>query len=347
MSKLKFFDSTLRDGSHAIKQSLSKEIIADYCRKMDNVGMDVIIVGHGNGLGASSLQTGLSVLDDIDMLSSARENLSKTKLGVFLIPGYGTIRDNLMPAIEIGVELVCVASHCTEADITRQHIEYVKKQGRVAYGVLMMYHMTTTKRLIEEAKKMQGYGADGIIIMDSAGASTPDLVTKTIRALKRNIDIEIGFHPHNNLGMAVGHAYIAYENGIDIIDATVKGFGAGAGNCQIEAFVALLKKCGIETGVDLHTLLDVGDQIIAPIWPNNKAIDSVSVIGGVSGVFSTFTPHVKAAAKQFNISEKDIFLELGIRKVVGGQEDMVIDIAINLAQRQKINLADDMISSLL
>jgi len=347
VKKLKFFDSTLRDGSHAIKHSLSKETIAEYCIKMDNAGMEVIIVGHGNGLGASSLLTGLSTMRDLDMLAVARENLHRTQLGVFLIPGYGTIRDDLTPAIEAGVDLVCVAAHCTEADVTKQHIEYVKKQNKSAYGVLMMYHMTSVRRLVSEALKMQDYGADGIIIMDSAGASTPDLVSKTIRSLKRMLSIKIGFHPHNNLGMAVGNAYVAYESGVDIIDATVKGFGAGAGNCQIEAFIALLKKMDIETGVDLYTLLDVSDQVIMPVWPKGKTLDSISVVSGMSGVFSTFTPHVKVAAKQFNIDEKDIFAELGKRKVVGGQEDMVVDIAINLAQRNKNNLAEDMISSLL
>ena len=346
MGRLRFFDSTLRDGSHAIKHNLSKQTIADYCSKIDNVGMEVVIVGHGNGLGASSLQTGLSTLTDKEMLATARENLSNTPLGVFLIPGYGTIHDDLMPALDIGVDLVCVASHCTEANVTRQHIEFVKNKNKSAFGVLMMYHMAETQTLVNEALKMQSYGADGVIIMDSAGASTPELVSKTIRALKRSLSIDVGFHPHNNLGMAVGNAYTAYESGVDIIDATVKGFGAGAGNCQLEAFIALLQKLNIETGVDLYTMLDIGEQIIAPVWKGDKSIDSVSVVSGLSGVFSSFVPHVRAASKQYNIDEKDIFIELGNRKVVGGQEDMVVDVAMNLAQRNKNNLVEDMISSL-
>ncbi|MCL2283143.1 MAG: 4-hydroxy-2-oxovalerate aldolase [Fibromonadales bacterium] len=346
MKKLKFFDSTLRDGSHAIKHSLSKQTIADYCAKMDNAGMDAIIVGHGNGLGASSLQTGLSTLSDADMLITAREHLRKTSLGAFLIPGYGTIRDDLAPAIDMGVDLVCVAAHCTEANVTRQHIEYVKSKNKSAFGVLMMYHMAETQVLVNEALKMQDYGADGVIIMDSAGASTPELVSKTIRSLKRSLAIDVGFHPHNNLGLAVGNAYVAYENGADIIDATVKGFGAGAGNCQLEAFIALLQKLGIETGVDLYALFDVGDQIIEPVWAGGKSINSISIVSGMSGVFSSFVPHVKAASAQFNVDEKDIFIELGNRKVVGGQEDMVVDVAMNLAQRRKNNLVEDMISSL-
>jgi 4-hydroxy 2-oxovalerate aldolase len=347
MEKIRFFDSTLRDGSHAIKHNLTKKTIADYCAKIDNVGMEVVIVGHGNGLGASSLQTGLSTLSDIDILKTARKNLLKTPLGVFLIPGYGTIYDDLMPALEIGIDLVCVAAHCTESNVTRQHIEYVKEKDKSAFGVLMMYHMTETYILVEEALKIQSYGADGVIIMDSAGASTPKLVSETICALKQNLDIDIGFHPHNNLGMGVGNAYVAYEKGVDIIDATVRGFGAGAGNCQLEALIALLQKLNIDTGVDLFKLLDISDNIIAPIWAEGKGLDSISIIGGLSGVFSSFIPHIRIASKQFNVDEKDILIELEKHKVVGGQEDMVVDIAMNLAQRNKNNLVEDMMSSLL
>lgn len=346
MKKLKIFDSTLRDGSHAIKHNLSKQTIAEYCLKMDDSGMDVIIVGHGNGLGASSLQTGLSTLTDNEMITVAKSNLKNTPLGVFLIPGYGTIQDDLKPAIDEGVDLVCVASHCTEANVTRQHIEYVKSREKPAYGVLMMYHMTETPTLVKEALKMQNYGANGVIIMDSAGASTPHLVSETVKTLKQNLSIEVGFHPHNNLGLAVGNAFIAYENGADIVDATVRGFGAGAGNCQLEAFIALMQKLDIETDVDLYALLDVGDHIIAPLWTAGNSLDSISIASGMSGVFSSFAPHVKAASKRFKIDEKDIFKELGNRKVVGGQEDMVVDVAMNLAQRSRDGFVEDMISSL-
>ena len=347
MNRIEIFVSTLRDGSHAIKQNLSKKNIAEYCQIMDEAGMSTIIVGHGNGLGASSLQTGLSTLSDTEMLAVARENLSKTPLGVFLIPGYGTIKDDLVPAMGIGVDLVCVACHCTEANVTKQHITYVKTHDKQAFGVLMMYHTASTQVLVAEALKMQSYGADGVIIMDSAGASTPGLVSRTITTLKNALDIKVGFHPHNNLGMAVGNAFVAYESGADIIDATVKGFGAGAGNCQMEAFIALLQKAGALSDVDLDVLLDAGEQVVGPIWQSGKSLDSLSIVSGLSGVFSTFTPHVKAAAKEFGIRERDIFLELGKRKVVGGQEDVVVDVALNLAQLSKNSVAEDLISSLL
>ena len=237
-NKLIFFDSTLRDGSHAIAHQLTSENIRDYCNIMDGVGVHTIIVGHGNGLGASSLQVGLSKLTDENLIKTARDNLMNTKLGAFLIPGFGTISDDLQPAIDRGIELVCVSTHCTEADTTRQHIEYARNAGIEAYGILMMYHMASTERILEEALKMQEYGAMGVILMDSAGASTPELVKKTVSKLVDNMSVRVGFHPHNNLGLAVGNGYIAVKEGASIIDATTRGFGAGAGNCQMEALLA-------------------------------------------------------------------------------------------------------------
>ncbi|MBU3105322.1 4-hydroxy-2-oxovalerate aldolase [Clostridium gasigenes] len=335
MKKLLFFDSTLRDGSHAIKHQLTKENIADYCKAMDNSGMNTIIVGHGNGLGASSLQVGLSLFSDNEMLTTAKKHLKRTKLGVFLIPGFGTIKDDVVPAIEAGVDLFCVASHCTEADVTRQHIEYLRKEGKEVYGILMMYHMTTTEKLVEEAMKMQEYGAMGIVIMDSAGASTPDLVKRTINALVNKLDIRVGFHPHNNMGIAVSNALIAIEQGASIIDGTLRGFGAGAGNCQLEALVALLHKTGVNTGLNLYKMLDASEEIVSKIMDRDTGLSALSIISGMAEVFSSFAPHVKKAAEKFGVDPRDIFMELGNQKVVGGQEDMVIEIAMNLAQRKK------------
>lgn len=328
------FDSTLRDGSHAIKHQLTEEDIVKYCNAMDGCGAEVIIVGHGNGLGASSLQTGLSLLSDNVMLKTAKANLKKTKLGVFLIPGYGTIHDNIEPALDLGVDLVCVASHCTEANVTWQHIEYVRSKGKDVYGVLMMYHMVTPERLLEEALKMESYGAMGVIIMDSAGASTPGMVKEMVDTLKPKLKCKLGFHPHNNLGLAVGNAYTAWKMGVDIIDATVRGFGAGAGNCQLEALIAVLEKEGVNTGIDLYRLLDASDDIIAKIWQEGNGQSALNIISGLSGVFSSFAAHVKNAAKQFNVDPRDIFIELGQRKVVGGQEDVVVDVAMNIAQKK-------------
>ena len=335
MNKLMFFDSTLRDGSHAFSHQWDKENIISYCREADEANLYTVIIGHGNGLGASSLQVGLSLLSDEEMIKSARNELKKTKLGVFLIPGFATIKDNLGPALDLGVDLVCIGSHCTETDITKQHIEYVKKRGKEVYGVLMMHHMISAERLLEEAKKMQGYGAQGIIIMDSAGASTPEMVRERVKLLSKNLNIPIGFHAHNNLGLAVSNSYDAIKSGATIIDGTIRGFGAGAGNCQIEALVALLNKEGIETGLNLYKLMDISENIISKMPSGQNGITPLSIMSGLVGIFSGFAPHVKKAAEHFNIDPRDIFLELGKRKMVAGQEDFIVDVAIELANKKK------------
>ena len=331
MSRIRFFDATLRDGSHAIKHQLSKETIAAYCEAMDDAGMYTIIVGHGNGLGASSLQVGLSKLSDEEMLSTAREHLKHTRLGAYMIPGFGTIKDNLIPAIQAGVDLFKLGCHCTEADTTRQHIEYIRQQGKEVYGVLMNYHMTSTDRLLEEAQKMQSYGAQGIILMDSAGASTLEMVKRTIATLVDQLYVLVGFHPHNNMGLAVANAYIAIQEGARIIDGTLRGFGAGAGNVQLEALSALLTKEGYELNQNLYSMMDASEQIVRKAMTEDRALTDVSIVSGMAGVFSSFKTQVMAAAKEFNVDPRDIFVELGKRKVVGGQEDMVVAVAEQLS----------------
>ncbi|MEK7618164.1 MAG: 4-hydroxy-2-oxovalerate aldolase [Patescibacteria group bacterium] len=330
MKTIKFFDSTLRDGSHAVKHQISLESIAEYCKKVDGSGLYTVIVGHGNGLGASSLQVGLSAHSDLEMLKTARKNLRHTRLGAFMIPGFGGIRDDLAPALKTGVDLVCIGIHCTEADITAQHIEYVAAQGKEVYGVLMMYHMAGKERLLEEAKKMQSYGAMGVIFMDSAGSSTPDMVREVVGYISTNLEIPVGFHAHNNLSMAVANSLTAIEAGAGIIDGTTRGFGAGAGNCQLEALIALMQKIGMETGVDLYKVLDASDEVVKAMMLKPQETDAVSIVSGLAGVFSGFSPHVRKAAEKYGVDARDIFMELGRRKVVAGQEDLIIGVAAEL-----------------
>lgn len=346
MSNIRFFDATLRDGSHAVKHQLSKETIVDYCEAMDNAGMYTIVVGHGNGLGASSLQVGLSRLSDREMLCTAREHLRHTKLGAYMIPGFGTIRDDLVPAIEHGVDVFKIGCHCTEADTTRQHIEFLREQGKEVYGVLMSYHMASVEQIIEQARKMQSYGAHGIILMDSAGASTPEMVKKTIAALVDELYVLVGFHPHNNMGLAVANAYTAIQEGARIIDGTIRGFGAGAGNVQLEALAALLIKEGFDVKQDLYAMLDASENIVRKAMTEDRALTDVSIISGMSGVFSSFRTQVLAAAKEFGVDPRDIFIELGKRKVVGGQEDMVIAVAQQLANPVSSDMESYMLESL-
>lgn len=347
MRKILFFDATLRDGSHAIRHQLTKENIEDYCQAMDGAGMHTIVVGHGNGLGASSLQVGLSKLTDHEMLSIARKNLVKTKLGAYMIPGFGTIQDDLLPAIEDGVDVFKIGCHCTEADTTKQHIEFLRSQNKEVYGILMMYHMASTEKILEEARKMQSYGARGVILMDSAGASTPDMVKRTISTLYEGLDIRIGFHPHNNMGLAVANAYLAIQEGASIIDGTICGFGAGAGNCQLESLVAIFEKNGQNPGVNLYKMLDTNEKVMPSIMEKPMGQDSLSIISGMSGVFSSFKIQVKKAAEEFKVDPRDIFVELGKRKAVGGQEDMIIEIADKLSNPMGKNDMDYQIGSLL
>lgn len=346
MSRIRFFDATLRDGSHAIKHQLSVKTIVDYCEAMDDAGMYTIVVGHGNGLGASSLQVGLSELSDAEMLSTARKHLKHTRLGAYMIPGFGTIRDDLDLALGAGVDLFKIGSHCTEADVTRQHIEYIREKGKEVYGVLMNYHMTSTDRILEEAQKMQSYGAHGIILMDSAGASTPEMVKRTISTLTDHLYVLVGFHPHNNMGLAVSNAYIAIQEGARIIDGTLRGFGAGAGNVQLEALSALLMKEGYELNQNLFQMMDASEGIVKKVMAEDRALSDVSIVSGMAGVFSSFKTQVLAASKEFDVDPRDIFMELGRRKVVGGQEDMIVAVAQELAQPVNVDAESYMLESL-
>jgi 4-hydroxy 2-oxovalerate aldolase len=347
MKKVRFFDATLRDGSHAIKHQFTKETIESYCKSMDSSGIYVIIVGHGNGLGASSLQIGLSLLSDSDMISTARNNLINTKLGVYLIPGFGTIHDDIIPAIDSGVDLFKIGCHCTEADTTRQHIEYLRERNKEVYGILMMYHMASPERILDEARKMQSYGTNGVILMDSAGASTPDMVKRIISLLYNKLNIDIGFHPHNNLNLAVANAYIAIEEGASIIDGTIRGFGAGAGNCQIEALAALLEKCGYKLDINLYQLFDTSEKIIKPLMIEDKGLSDLSIVSGMAGVFSAFKVPVQIAAKEYDVDPRDIIIELGNRQIVGGQEDMIIEVAKYIYDKKQEDNMSYEIASLL
>jgi len=335
MKKILVSDSTLRDGNHAVKHQLTAQQIAAYAAAADAAGVPIVEVGHGNGLGASSLQVGLSLTDDRLMLKTARDNLKHSKLGIFLIPGFATINKDLKPALELGADVVRVACHCTEADTTQRHISYAREQGKEVYGVLMMSHMASTETLIDECRKMESYGAEGVILMDSAGASMPADVAEKIKALVDKLSIPIGFHAHNNLGMAVINSVMAAQAGAAILDGTARGFGAGAGNTQLEVLVAVLQKRGYDTGIDLYKILDAADMAEKSILPVIPIIRSTSIVSGLAGVFSGFAKHVEHASAEYKVDPRDIFFELGRRRAVAGQEDMIIEIAANLAKNKR------------
>ena len=331
MSKLIISDPTLRDGSHAVRHQLSVEQIGIYAEAAEAAGVPIVEVGHGNGLGASSLNVGMSLTDDITALKAAREKLRKSKLGVHIIPGFGTVDKDLRPAIEVGVDVVRVASHCTESDITQRHISFVREKGKEVYGVLMMSHMAPNDILLKECQKLESYGAEGVILMDSAGASLPSDVSERVGMLVENLGIPVGFHAHNNLGMAIANSIAAVQAGADIVDGTARGFGAGAGNAQLEVLVAVLEKMGYSTGIDLYKMLELSDIAEARLMPAVPVIRSNSIVSGLAGVFSGFAKHVERIGREYDVDPRDIFFELGRQRVVAGQEDKIVEVAANLA----------------
>jgi 4-hydroxy 2-oxovalerate aldolase len=327
LRKILISDPTLRDGNHAVSHQLGIEQIAAYCGAADAAGVSIVEVGHGNGLGASSLQVGESAIDDQTMLAVARQNLKSSKLGIHVIPGFATIERDLKPALDYGVDVFRIAAHCTEADITERHIHFCRTEGKTVFGVLMMSHMAGKEVLAEEACKMQEYGAEGVILMDSAGNYLPSDVTEKVTYITENISIPIGFHAHNNLGMGIANSIAAIEAGAAIVDGSARGFGAGAGNAQLEVLVAVLTRMGYETGINLYKMLDASDLAEQVLMKEMPTISSISIVSGMSGVFSAFLKPVNRVAKEFSVDPRDIFFELGKRKVVAGQEDIIIEVA--------------------
>ena len=302
----------------------------------DAAGVPIVEVGHGNGLGASSLQVGLAAISDAEMLRVAKEHLLHAKLAVHVIPGFATVKKDVARAIDLGVDVLRIACHCTEADTTQQHISYVRNTGKEVYGVLMMSHMATKETLRDEALKMESYGAEGIVIMDSAGYYLPDDVTARMEELVGRLTVPVGFHAHNNLGMAIANSLAALRAGATILDGCARGFGAGAGNAQLETLVAVLERLGYETGIDLYKMLDAAELAERELMPSVPSITSVSIVSGLAGVFSGFAKHVERVAKEYGVDPRDVFFELGRRGVVAGQEDVIVEVAIALAARKRL-----------
>ncbi|MCX6952954.1 MAG: 4-hydroxy-2-oxovalerate aldolase, partial [Verrucomicrobia bacterium] len=279
-------DATLRDGSHAYSHRINLDQVAAYATAAEAAGFSYLEVGHGNGLGASSLQVGESLVPEGEMLRAAKRCLGKTRLSVHVIPGFATIKREIVNALEAGVDLFRIGCHCTEADVSQRHIGYVRSVGREVWGVLMMSHMASADVLLEEAKKMQSYGAQGIVLMDSAGAYFPKDVSAKIGLLTSRLEVPVGFHAHQNLGLSIANSIAALEAGARIVDGTAKGFGAGAGNAPLEMLAAVLKRQGYTTSIDLYTALDAADlaaRLFAGSLPDSNGI---TIVSGLAGVFS-------------------------------------------------------------
>jgi 4-hydroxy 2-oxovalerate aldolase len=328
-------DPSLRDGNHAIRHQLTPAQIGAYCERADAAGIPIVEVGHGNGVGASSLQLGEAAASDAELLGAARAALKTSQLGIHVIPGFATIEKDLKPALELGVDVFRIASHCTEADLTDRFITFARNAGKTAYGVLMMSHMAPPEVLVEEAQKMQAYGAETLIIMDSAGYYLPDDVRQRIGALVENLSIPVGFHAHNNLGCAIANSIAAVEAGATMLDGCSRGFGAGAGNAQLEVMIAVLHRLGYQTGIDLYGVLDLATFAEQELMEVVPTISSTSVVSGLAGVFSGFLKPANRIADAYGVDARDIFFELGRRGVVAGQEDLILEVAQDLARQKQ------------
>lgn len=332
MSRVTLIDSTLRDGSHAKRHQFTVEHVTAVAGALDAVGVPIIEVSHGDGLGGSSLTYGRSLVDEIELIAAAVGAVERARIAVLLLPGIG-VKDDLARAYDVGARVVRVATHCTEADISPSHLQRARELGYEAAGFLMMAHMSEPAALAEQARIMEDAGAEIVYVTDSAGALTPDGVSARVGALREALDPEtvVGFHGHENLSLAVANSLAGVAAGARWIDGCTCGLGAGAGNAPTEVLAAVFERAGIETGVGTFPMLDVAEDVVRPIMDRPQTLDRASLLLGWTGVYSSFLLHAERAAEHFGVSTKDILVEVGRRKAVGGQEDLIIDIAAGLA----------------
>jgi 4-hydroxy 2-oxovalerate aldolase len=328
---VRILDATLRDGSHAIRHRFTPEQVRGIAGGLDAAGVYAIGVGHGDGLGGSSLQLGLSLHSDEELIAAAASVIEHARLAVTLVPGIGT-KDHLRRAAALGARLVRIATHCTEADVSVQHIALARELELEVHGDLMLPHLTDPASLAEQAAIMVGAGAEGVYLMDSAGALLPDDVRARISALRARLepDVALGMHAHDNLSLAIANTLAAVEEGATLADGCLVGLGAGAGNARTEVIAAVLERAGFETGLDLFALQDLADQVVRPIGA--PVIDRLTATLGYAGVPSSLLLPAGRAAERFGVDAREVLVSLGRRGAVTGQEDLVIELAGQLAR---------------
>jgi 4-hydroxy 2-oxovalerate aldolase len=325
-----YYDVTLRDGNHALHQQLSESFVRKYCAMADTSGVWAVEVGHGNGLGTSSFLAGKSAYSDELLLVAARESLREAKLAVHAIPGFATINRDLRPAVELGVEVFRIATHVSEASMAQTHMEYLAQENVTVHGVLMMSHMIDMTGLLAQAVLMKTYGASAIILMDSAGRFEPRDVRNRVEMVHQEVGLEVGFHAHNNLGLAVANAHAASDAGASIVDGAAMGLGAGAGNAQLESVVATDHS---DSHPDLRQVLGLSRLVESEFPDNLPRTTASSIESGLAGVFSGYAPQVMEVAAEFGLDPADLWRALGEHKIVAAQESMIREIAITLRMR--------------
>lgn len=329
-------DMCLRDGMHAKRHQITVNEMVKISKAMDEAGIPMIEVTHGDGLGGASVTYGFPTAKDEEYLTAVCKEMKNAKISALLLPGIGTV-DHIRMAVDCGISTIRIATHCTEADISQQHLAMARSIDNLdTVGFLMMAHMIEAEELVTQLKMMEDFGAHCVYITDSAGYMLPDDVTSRVALARAELkpETELGFHGHHNMAMGVANSVAAVAAGANRIDASLAGLGAGAGNTPLEVFVAVCDRMGIETGIDTFKAMDVAEDLIIPMMDHPVRVDRDALTLGYSGVYSSFLLFAKRSAKKYNLSTRDILVELGRRRTVGGQEDMIEDLALDMAKAQ-------------